>query len=263
MTTRDDILQRWQTGLEVNQPTAGPGASQLAWMHRLYVRVYDFLLSCYRHVDWRTQPEDESSAPVELFAPPMSEMAGRPAKSVGQIAKVLKTVHCANAETTAQRDARPRVVPCKADWIIAAEFHYRRQAILFHRLLRRCGILSRNIRLGRHFFIEVRRFDLDGALSVFQQSRERLCLKAECRRRVARRSNSGPVFAWFIVYVLVAASLSAIVSAWVVRTGESLNLVTIAFVPWAFACVMVAGLLVAVAVWIGLMKQLRQKSTTR
>ena len=64
MTTRLELLQRWEAGLEANA-TPTDEESRFHWLRRVYVRIYSFLISRYASGDWRADSAADASEDVD------------------------------------------------------------------------------------------------------------------------------------------------------------------------------------------------------
>jgi hypothetical protein len=93
--TREELVADWR-GRLVNAEAVPIGASKrLAWLVRVRIRLYRFLLSLYGDAGWNAAPNspaDESTASVVFDSPDVLPLAGKPAKSEGKIRAVLKSV---------------------------------------------------------------------------------------------------------------------------------------------------------------------------
>jgi hypothetical protein len=99
MTTREEVIDRWQSRLSETQSRTGESSLQGNWVRRVYARIYRFLLACYGAGDWKTEPADHSSASSTAALTVTPELAGKPPKREGQIGKVLKSLHGANTDS--------------------------------------------------------------------------------------------------------------------------------------------------------------------
>ncbi len=184
MTPRDELIERWQARLAETQSSPPGDSPHGQWVRKVYARIYRFLLACYAHTPWPTEParDDESQTTAAASTQLLLSPEGKRPKDAGQIGKVLKAVHAANGQGA--RVVRPGMAKMAVDkdaWIRAAEFKYGKLASRFYRLLHRQGIVSRIVHLTGHYFVEVRRADFDAAMAVMQSHREELS-HAENRR---------------------------------------------------------------------------------
>lgn len=223
MTPRDELIEHWQTRLAESQSPPPTDAPHGQWVRQVYARIYRFLLACYTQTLWSTEPAGNENAPAASAAPMESLIPreGKPPKDAGQIGKVLKAVHAANeqADCTAPK-TMTRTAADKQAWIRAAEFRHRTLANNFHRLLHRCAIVSRIVRLAGHFFVEVRRADFDAAMDLMQSHREQLshaayrrsAPTASVRQRIHRTILIAIIWMIALILIPVGNELSQVVS---------------------------------------------------
>ena len=135
-TTRDKLIADWRDRLAAAEATDLSSASRPAWLARLQIRLYRFLLSLYGHADWATNPppsRKRTNAPtnsaydsVVFDSPDALPLRGKPAKSAGKIQAVLKAVATAREGPQA---AGPLVAE---NWVLVARARR-------HGVARRCA----------------------------------------------------------------------------------------------------------------------------
>ena len=100
-TTRDKLIADWRGRLHAAEELLAAGP-RYAWLARMRIRLFRFLLSCYAKEAWRTSPyahrvksktDDVAAADSVVFdAPEAALLHGKPAKGAGKIQAVLKSV---------------------------------------------------------------------------------------------------------------------------------------------------------------------------
>jgi hypothetical protein len=206
-TARDKLISEWHERLAAAEAVDPAIASRPAWLARLQIRLYRFLLSLYGESDWTTTPPgrtalrekaDPDADSVVFDSPDTLPLAGKPAKSIGQIQSVLKSVAGAQSGASA---TGPLIHGLSPDsWVTLALV----SAKNWHRiegaaeLLRENRIDTRIKRLGSRFTLEVQAANREAAARL---------LRAPPRRRptVVRRplgdsvrpSRPGPLADYF------------------------------------------------------------------
>lgn len=95
-TNREQLVADWREQLATAQASA-TGPIQEAWLARMRVRLYSFLLTCYGEGQWRADDARPANAPAALETELRDEPTqAKPARSAGEIRTVLKTL--ANAQ---------------------------------------------------------------------------------------------------------------------------------------------------------------------
>jgi hypothetical protein len=97
-TARDKLIAHWRHELHAAQDAIAI-APQPAWLARMKVRLYRFLLSCYGKAPWNTIPRSPDESDSVVFDQPEAQfLHGKPAKSAGKIQAVLKSVASAQSQ---------------------------------------------------------------------------------------------------------------------------------------------------------------------
>lgn len=179
MLSRGKLVQDWRRRLAAAE-AEDQEEQRLRWLYRMRVRLYRFLLSCYRQGDWRA---DEASTTAEdTFADvPHGDtttlldvtLDGKPAKNAGKMLAVLKSV-------SAAQDHPPVAGPlihgiADDDWIVAASARDKLKLPGCVELLRHFGIASK-LTQGE---LQVRHFDLDRAVRLIRSHRDGLKLESK------------------------------------------------------------------------------------
>ena len=175
MTTRRQLLQRWEAGLHTNAETVD-ASSRFHWVRRAYVRIYRFLISRYGSGQWRVDSATGGEAPVEVATSPMpfvdntGETTGCEPKSGEQIRDKLAAIRDAND------NPRPLGTATKltsSDWVALASTKDRKTADRI-----RCNLIANGLRAvttkrTTDYSIQVRYGDFDEGLLVLQRGRWR------------------------------------------------------------------------------------------
>lgn len=104
--TRDQLVADWRRRLAAAEERAPDAAHRPAWLARVQLRLYRFLISLYGSGDWRTT-DSLNSPPVDIVgdksvvfdSPDVLPLAGKPAKEQGKIREVLKAVATAQNQS--------------------------------------------------------------------------------------------------------------------------------------------------------------------
>lgn len=236
MSTRAELVARWQDQLAVSESLLDTSSSRLWWLWRMRARLYRFLLSCYGESTWETEPRSEvaqrsnnSSALIDNTA----TLAGLQPRSADRIRATLESVKVA-----IDRDAPQGPLVhglAKQDWIRVAAF---RHAFHSNRLLLALAVADIDAKTwiqGKWFVVEVRRLDYDAA---FQIARE---VRRQSPGRFAEVSTSYPVNRWhtygvslLIVGLLVlAVTAGFMVFGRIVPTESIWDDVTLSLLNWS------------------------------
>ena len=181
-TTREQLVADWREQLAMAEASA-MGPLQQAWLARMRVRLYSFLLACYGEGQWRAdeRPDNEERTSVMLAAAD-EQLHGKPARSAGQIRAVLKTVANAQDDPHAPGPLASGLDP--DSWIVVATAHARFSTERCLRLLRDAGIYARVGFQGRDKVVEVPAPLRQQAFTTIERNKHLL--------RVARRRQSEP-----------------------------------------------------------------------
>lgn len=179
MLSRGKLLQDWRRRLAAAE-AEDQEERRLRWLYRMRVRLYRFLLSCYRQGDWRADEQgakaDDTLADIvhgdttTLLDAPLN---GKPAKDGGQMRAVLKSV-------SAAQDHPPMAGPLihgigEDDWIVAVSARDKLKMHGCAELLRRFGIDTKLSQCD----LKVRHFDLNRAVELIRTHRYDLKLETK------------------------------------------------------------------------------------
>jgi hypothetical protein len=179
MLSRGKLVQDWRRRLAAAE-AEDQEEHRLRWLYRMRVRLYRFLLSCYRQGDWRA--DEASTKGDETFADvPHGDtttlldvtLDGKPAKNPGKMLAVLKSV-------SAAQDHPPLAGPlihgiAEDEWIVAASARDKLKLPGCVELLRHFGIASTCTKSE----LKVRHFDLDRAVRLIRSNRDGLKLETK------------------------------------------------------------------------------------
>jgi hypothetical protein len=192
MTTRLELLQRWEAGLEANA-TPTDEESRFHWLRRVYVRIYSFLISRYASGDWRADSAaDASEDDAELATSPMphvdntAEVTGLQPKSNEQIRGKLAAIRDANDDrqppgTTAGLSVN--------EWVAVASCKNRKTAERIRTQLVANGFQVVKTKRTTDYCIEVRYGSFEEALSVLQDGDRRASPKTIRSFRIVRTTD--------------------------------------------------------------------------
>jgi hypothetical protein len=178
MLSRGKLVQDWNRRLAAAEDAAAEAPPQ-SWLFEMRVRLYRFLLACYRQGDWRAD-ERSISADEALVDVPHGEtttildcsLDGKPAKHSGKMQAVLKSVSAAQDHPA---QAGPLLDGIAADeWIVAVSVRDKLRMASCQYLLSNFGIASKWTMQGE---IKVRLFDLNRATEIIRTYRDSLKVK--------------------------------------------------------------------------------------
>jgi hypothetical protein len=121
-TTRDDLIADWHNRLADASHADAESSQRAAWLARLQVRLYRFLLSLYGDGHWNAPPrEGQAGAAINQATPDPVEvlpLAGKPAKNLATIRSVLETVASAQSAKPASGPLAKGLAD--GEWIVVA-----------------------------------------------------------------------------------------------------------------------------------------------
>jgi hypothetical protein len=169
-TTRDQLIADWRQQLAAaEESVAGPG--RLAWLSRMRVRLYRFLLACYGKGDWIPPTPAERTSQTLDPAEPLP-LDGKPAKSAGQIRSVLAAVAGAQGDPHAPGPLAAGLEP--ESWVVAAAASSKLKTGRCYELLRAAGLHPRKRYCGDDQMVEVPACERHEALALIEQNRQRV-----------------------------------------------------------------------------------------
>ena len=90
-TTREQLISDWRQRLAAAEESAA-ASPRAAWLARMQVRLYRFLLACYGRSKWEPPGEPRESTRLVFDSAAAESLEGKPARSRGQIRSVLTAV---------------------------------------------------------------------------------------------------------------------------------------------------------------------------
>lgn len=165
-TTRDKLLADWRQQLHAAESLLAE-SPRYAWLGRMRVRLYRFLLACYGKQPWRTTPVSASPECVVFDAPDAALLHGRPARPAAKIQSVLKSV--AGAQDAAVETGPWAKGLAANSWVIVATRGSNIDPTRLQRLLEWLGIASQRRAYGTDEAVEVARSDLHSARVIVRR----------------------------------------------------------------------------------------------
>jgi hypothetical protein len=175
MLSRGKLVQDWNRRLAAAD-AEGAKKHSLKWLYQMRVRLYRFLLSCYRQGDWRAdEPSistDDTLADVahgETTTLLDCPLDGKPAKHTGKMQAVLKSVSAAQDHPA---ESGPLLAGAAADeWVVVVSVRDELRINRCQDVLRQHGIASTWTLQDE---ITVRLFDLERARQIIRMYRDSL-----------------------------------------------------------------------------------------
>jgi len=210
--TRDELIADWETRLSAAETEPVGSSPQRAWLARVRSRLYRFLLSLYGEGKWRGSGHSTTEAPpaastgIVFDSPDAESLTGKPAKQIGKIRSVLKTV-------ASSQDHRPpagslsgaEVVANR--WLIVADEEDRWILPRCQIVLRQQGVECRRVCSAGYWALEVPPPDHHRASQLLDERRAELRRPPRCERQEVRLVRQ-PVSPFRSVLVLFAVPVS-------------------------------------------------------
>lgn len=248
MTTRAQLVARWQDQLAISESQVASGGRRLRWLWQMRVRLYHFLLSCYGDGAWESDAplsdasDDSHAGRACRLVDNTDRTAGLAPKSPARIRATLKQVKVANDRADAPGPYIDGTY--RFEWIRVASYKYAAESkALLHELTAR-GIEARRQHLGWQHVVEVRRPDFDAALDCLDQCRPQI---ASCRfaARARRLAVSLLCQAYFFARLgLCLVTIGLIDLSWSASLDQSGNRIVLEF----FCAIICVGISVAILV---------------
>jgi len=170
-TTRDQLISDWRQQLAAAEETVA-ATPRAAWLARMQVRLYRFLLACYGGSDWQAPAESGESSPLVFDSAEAKSLSGKPAKSLGQIRSVLTSV------AKAQEDPHvPGPLAGGLDydsWVVVAAASSKLKTGWCAELLAKSGLHPQRCYRGDDETVEVPAHERHAAFEIIEQHRDRL-----------------------------------------------------------------------------------------
>ena len=215
--TREQLIADWQQRLTDAESAPIGESNRLAWLVRVRIRLYRFLLSLYGDAGWNAAPKspaDDSSTSVIFDSPQVLPLAGKPAKSEGKIRAVLKSVansqdnRCAPGTFDSSRppatgafkwpdDSWMRRVLVATDiWRVVASEEWNRDVHKCRQLLEANGLHPRLVDCCGHDVLEVTGDEHPKAHRLILQNLDKLQLPPMLRRPPRALPQAAPLPPW-------------------------------------------------------------------
>ncbi len=175
-TSRDQLIADWRRELATAETTPAD-TPRAAWIARVRIRLYRFLLRCYSGEAWNISGQKvDAEQPSELdsgltvFAP--TELDGKPAKSEAKIRAVLKAVAGAQDDPYAPG---PLVAGLGGEsWVIIAAASSKLKIGRCCQLLRAAGLTVRTAYRGDDHMVEVPARERHLAFGIIDRNRRQV-----------------------------------------------------------------------------------------
>ncbi len=169
--TRDELISDWRERLASAEECAGT-SPRSAWLARMRIRLYRFLLACYGNSAWEPPAEPRSRSPLVFDSAEAKLLDGKPAKSLGQIRSVLTSVAKAQDATHAPG---PLAGGLDVDsWVVVAAASSKLKVDRCVDLLAKAGLHPRLCQRGDDQTVEVPAHERHEAFDVVERHRARL-----------------------------------------------------------------------------------------
>jgi hypothetical protein len=182
--TREQLISDWRQELTAAEESAA-ASPRLAWLARMKIRLYRFLLACYGGSDWQPPATEtisriESTSQAVFDSAQAAELAGKPAKSGVEIRSVLTAVAKAQDDPHAPG---PLAGGLDHDsWVVVAAASSKLKLGQSLRFLWAAGLHPRACYRGDDRMIEVPACERREAFEVIEQNRHRVQLPPETPR---------------------------------------------------------------------------------
>jgi len=211
-TSREQLIADWRERLSAAEASSTDSTTRQAWLLRVRIRLYRFLLSLYGDGDWSASPHQATEPPSVVFdSSDALALEGKPAKGEDRIRAALAAVASAKPNV-------PELGPLAAglppdSWVVAASSKYVWLAREGFQLLMSNGLHPRLRQHGRVTFIEVQAGERSAAFALIGDWRSRARSAPESIRARHENAYSSLVTVVFVVSVMLLA-ISAAALLW-------------------------------------------------
>jgi hypothetical protein len=174
MPSRDDLIADWRNRLAEADESATESNSRPAWLTRLRIRLFRFLLSLYEGGDWNAPqvvepPSADLMDNATMSASPADVLLdGKPAKSKDQIRHALTAIAGAQDHSLQPGDLAGNQFTAGLIVVASASGHVRTDRLA--ELLQGAGIWSRVSVRGDDRLVEVRARDREQAFALLAKN---------------------------------------------------------------------------------------------
>jgi hypothetical protein len=170
-TTRDQLISDWRRQLAAAEESAS-ATPRSAWLARMQVRLYRFLLACYGGSDWQPPDQPRDASPLVFDSAEAKSLDGKPAKSLSEIRSVLTSVAKAQDDPHAPG---PLTGGLDYDsWVVVAAASSKLKTAWCAELLAKAGLHPRRSYRGDDELVEVPAHERHEAFAIVEQNRERI-----------------------------------------------------------------------------------------
>jgi hypothetical protein len=172
-TSREQLIAEWRERLAAAETAPAEPTTRPAWLVRVKIRLYRFLLSLYGDGDWSASPQQATEPPSLVFdSSDASALEGKPAKDEERIRAALTAVASAKANVP---ELGPLADGLPADsWVVAATTKHHWLAREAFQLLRNNGLHPRLRDQGRESRIEVQAGERSEAFALIGDWRSKV-----------------------------------------------------------------------------------------
>jgi hypothetical protein len=266
--TREQLIADWRKRLATASEAPEEPTSRAAWLIRLRIRLYHFLLSLYGQGDWNApterveqEPQSQSALTIDTQALPL---AGKPAKDLDSIRAVLNSVAGA-------RENKPQAGPLVAgidrdNWVIVTSASRGLDPELTATALLAKGIVARVVSRQHDMTVEVRGYHEFAAVELIAAQYADLWLRPRANPATNddRPTTTPAGFQWPILFF--GLGVAPLVCVFVVLLLEltqpgSIELPTALEMLWIVGCVWLGSFSIVGLLY--LFAGLRRKSRPR
>ena len=168
--SHEELIGDWRRELAAAEESVA-ASPRLAWLARMRVRLYRFLLACYGGGQWQAGPEHDPM-PFVFDVADASALEGKPAKSGNEIRSVLAAV--AKAQDGAHEPGPLAGGLDHDSWVVVAAASSKLKVGQCARLLMSAGLHPRTCYRGDDLMVEVPAHERHAAFEIVEQNRQRI-----------------------------------------------------------------------------------------
>ena len=203
-TKPEELIGDWRRELAAAEESVA-ASPRLAWLSRMKVRLYRFLLACYGGGQWQTGPPHRPM-PLVIDTAGADALDGKPARSGSEIRSVLAAVAKAQDGSYAPG---PLAGGLDHDsWVVVAAASSKLKIGQCARLLAAAGLHPRTNFRGDDLMVEVPAHERHTAFEIVEQNRQRI-------HQPPRTPRTQPIPLWCrFAAVVIAIVWPTAVVAW-------------------------------------------------